>query len=156
MQSDRRAKIQTSLRDLAETYKAMMELMERTLALLYEDMAVDPHTYFFAHRSPRARIAQPGFTIDPGLFSVNFRGKACFLGDTYPFKFLYRLAQRPNIYVPYEDLLSEVWQGIRTESTVRSTAKVLRSKLRNANLNELAEAIDGTVPSHYSLKLVEQ
>jgi hypothetical protein len=80
-------------------------------------------------------------------------GKTCFLGNTRPFRFLARLAQRPNAYIPYEDLLSDVWQGLLSDSAVRSVAKALRQRLRQAGLGDLADAIDGTVAGHYTLRL---
>jgi DNA-binding winged helix-turn-helix (wHTH) protein len=85
--------------------------------------------------------------------SVTFQGKDCFLGNTLPFKFLSHLARRPNAYVSYEDLLADVWRGVRSDSAVRSVVKALRARLRRAGLDGLADAIDGTVAGHYALKL---
>jgi hypothetical protein len=131
-----------------------MELLEQTLAMLCEELSLDPAAYFQARSRPQPPPGGPsGFLIDPGLLSVSFRGKVCFLGNTLPFKFLCRLAQRPNTYVTYEALLSEVWEGVRSDEAVRSVAKTLRNRLRRAGLPDLAEAIDGTVPGHYALKL---
>jgi DNA-binding response OmpR family regulator len=87
------------------------------------------------------------------MLSVNFEGKACFLGNTYPFKLIACLARRPNTYVTHEVLLSEVWEGIRCNATVRSAVKVLRKKLRQAGMAALADAIDGSTSGHYALKL---
>ena len=154
METHRRAQIQRSLRSLADSYKVTMELMEQTLALFCEELSLDPLTYFRIHPSQAKRSGQHAFVIDPTLLSVTSRGKVCFLGNTLPFKLLCRLAQRPNTYVTYEDLLSEVWHGVRSDSAVRSVAKMLRCKLRQAGLTDLASAIDGTVPGHYSLKLI--
>lgn len=154
METRRRDQIQHSVRTLAESYRATMELMEQTLGMLCEELALDPVTYFQALPGPRSAPAEPaGFMIDPGVLSVHFRGKVCFLGNTLPFKFLCRLAQRPNTYVSYEALLSEVWEGVRSDDAVRSVAKTLRNRLRQAGLADLADAIDGTVPGHYALKL---
>lgn len=153
METNRRAQIQRSLQSLADSYRVTLELMEQTLALFCEESSLDPLTYFRLHPAHSQRSGQHGFVIDPMLLSVTFRGRVCFLGNTLPFKLLCRLAQRPNTYVTYEDLLAEVWHGVRSDSAVRSVAKMLRNKLRRAGLTELAAAIDGTVPGHYSLKL---
>jgi DNA-binding response OmpR family regulator len=154
MEPRRREQIQRSLRSLAESYRATMGLMEQTLALLCEELSLDPLTYFQTRSlSEPAQASQPGLLVDPSVLSVTFRGKVCFLGNTLPFKFLRRLAQRPNTYVTYEDLLAEVWQGVRSDEAVRSVAKTLRNRLRRAGLADLAAAIDGTVPGHYALRL---
>jgi DNA-binding response OmpR family regulator len=91
--------------------------------------------------------------IDRESLSVTFHGKTCFLSNTIPFKFLCHLARRPNTYISHEELLSEVWQGYRSDAAVRSVVKTLRAKLRQAGLAALAEAIDGSAAGHYSLKL---
>jgi DNA-binding response OmpR family regulator len=131
-----------------------MDLMEQTLDMLCEELALDPLTYIQARPTSRAGpVGQYDFMIDPGFLSVRHKGRVCFLGNTLPFKFLCRLAQRPNAYVSYEDLLTEVWAGVRSDDAVRSVAKTLRSRLRQAGLGDLADAIDGTVSGHYALKL---
>jgi DNA-binding response OmpR family regulator len=155
MQPQRREKIDRSLRVLAESYRSMMEVMENTLALLCEELHLDPLTYLKTRPTVRAAHASgQNLAVDPGLLSVTFRGKVCFLGNTLPFRFLYHLAQRPNRYVDYEELLAEVWQGTVSDSAVRSVVKTLRRRLRRAGLPDLAEAIDGTARGHYALKLL--
>jgi hypothetical protein len=97
MDTRRREQIQRSLRSLAEAHRATMELMEETLALLCEELSLDPLTYLRTLPAPRdAPAAGPDLSIDPAVLSVRFQGKVCFLGNTLPFKFLRRLAQRPN------------------------------------------------------------
>lgn len=91
--------------------------------------------------------------FDAEMFTITFQGKSCFLGNTLPFRFFVRLARRPNTYVTYEDLLEDVWEGVRTDDAIRSVVKTLRSKLRDARMGALADAIDGSVPGHYGLKL---
>lgn len=153
METQRRDQITRSLRNLAQTYAA--ELMEQTLKLLDDAFAIEQFTKLQARpkpQTPKGGIQQ--LLIEPTLLSVTFRGKTCFLGNTLPFKLLSRLAQRPNAYVRYEDLLSEVWQRIVSDSAVRTVAKNLRNLLRQAGLAEIAEAIDGSVYRHYALRLV--
>lgn len=158
METYRRAQIQQTLRSLADTYKVMMELMEHMLSLLSQESALDPLAYFQAHPpQPGAPTRDTRFVIDPTLLTVTFRGQACFLGNTHCFRFISHLAHRLNAYVTYEDLLAEVWHGaVRSDDAVRSVVKTLRNKLRQAGLNDLASAIDGTVPKHYALKLDRQ
>jgi DNA-binding response OmpR family regulator len=154
METHRREQIQRSLRSLAKSHAAQMALLEEMLDLVCEEYSLDPSSYF--QRTSFSRSTQgnkPNLKIDRGLLSVTFRGKACFLGNTLPFRFLSHLARRPNTYVSYEDLLADVWQGVRSDSAVRSVVKTLRSKLRQSGLADLATAIDGSVFGHYALKL---
>jgi DNA-binding response OmpR family regulator len=154
MDMQRRDQIQRSLFTLVQSQVATLEFLEKTFELLREEFSLDPVTYFQRHTGPpHVSGGEQQFCIDPTLFSVTFRGKACFLGNTLPFRVLVRLAQRPNTYVSYEDLLSEVWNGIRSDAAVRSVVKTLRLKLRAAGMSDLAAAIDGAASGHYSLKL---
>jgi DNA-binding response OmpR family regulator len=157
MNTDRREQIRRSLCSLAESYAATMELMERTLSLLCEELALDPWTYFQTHPSSRSVPSdRHGLVVDHKLLSVHFDGKTCFLGNTLSFRFLARLSERPNAYVSYEELLSDVWQGVRSDAAVRSTVKTLRQRLRKAGMGGLADAIDGKVPGHYTLKVASE
>jgi DNA-binding response OmpR family regulator len=154
METRRREQIQRSLCSLAESYRATMDLMEQTLAMLCEELSLDPASYSQAHsgRQP-AQTTQPDVTVDPATLTVSFRGKSCFLGNSLPFRLLRRLARRPDTYVTYEELLSDVWEGSRSEDAVRSVVKTLRKRLRVAGMAELADAVDGSVPGHYAVKL---
>ena len=154
METHRREQIQRSLRSLAKSHAATMALLEEMLDLVGEEYSLDPSSYF--QTTPLSRSLQGNkldLRVDRGLFSVTFQGKACFLGNTFPFKFLSHLAQQPNTYFSYEELLANVWQGIRSDSAVRSVVKTLRSKLRKSGLADLATAIDGSAFGHYALKL---
>jgi hypothetical protein len=46
MDTDRRDQIRRSLSSLADSYAATMELMEQTLSLLCEELALDPWAYY--------------------------------------------------------------------------------------------------------------
>lgn len=91
--------------------------------------------------------------LNHSMMCVEYGGKSCFLGNTLMFKFLERLARRPNRYVSYEVLFDEVWCAIRERSSVRSVVKELRAKLLAAGMAGLSEAIDGRVSGHYGLML---
>jgi DNA-binding response OmpR family regulator len=159
METNRREEIQRSLRYLAETHATTMHFLEqteRTLTLLCEELSLDPFILFQkSPLSPGTTGDQQRLVIDPTLLSVTFRSKTCFLGNTLPFKFLSRLARRPNAYVTCEDLQSEVWQCCVSDAAVRTVAKNLRKMLRNSGLDELAEAVNGSTYGHYVLKLAQ-
>lgn len=156
METRRRTQIQQSLRSLADSYKVTMELMEKTFDLLCEELELDPLTYFRTRGVPApVQTGKHVFAVDSTVLSVTYRGKVCFLGDTLCFKLITYLARRPNAYFTYATLLADVWDGaVRTDDAVRSVVKILRTKLRQAGLADLANAIDGTVRRHYALKLV--
>jgi DNA-binding response OmpR family regulator len=151
----RREQIQRSLRSLADCYAATLETMEQNLTLLGDELTLDPLTYF--RTRVRAQGPSPGpqpLRIDPNRRTVYFRGRTRFLGGRLPFRLLGRLARRPNTFVSHEDLLEDVWDGaVRSDDAVRSAVKALRQRLRPAGLGDLADAIDGTVPGHYALRL---
>src|SRR5262245_50655580 len=110
MDSHRREQIQRSLRSLADCYAATLEVMEQTLALLGDELTIDPLIYF----RTRLRTGEPSpgphsILIDPAQRTVQFRGRTCFLGGRLPFRLLARLARRPNAFVSHEELLDEVW-----------------------------------------------
>ena len=154
MTREQRERLKCSLRTLAEYQAATMRLFEEAFSLICDEPTMERLEYFrnFFHS---ATAPSPNYVIvDQGHLSVAYHGKTCFLGSSLPFRFLAYLAGRPNIYVTYTDLLEEVWLGCkRSDAAVRSTAKVLRSKLRRAGLGDLAEAIDGSEPGHFALKL---
>jgi DNA-binding response OmpR family regulator len=154
MDTKKQEQIRRTLRSLAEVNAAMIDLMERALTLLNEELALAPIA-FWRSRLPTtgASVSDRNPTVDHGLLSIRFRGRSCFLGNTLPFQLFARLVSRPNVYLPYQELLTEVWHGRRSDSAVRGVVKRLREKLRQTGMTELAKAIDGTVPGHYALKL---
>ena len=90
---------------------------------------------------------------DRSTFSVRWQSKTCYLGNSLPFRFLERLAYRPNQLIHHDRLLDEVWECQRSKEAVRSVVKVLRQKLSHAGMEDLADAIDGTTSRHYGLML---
>jgi DNA-binding response OmpR family regulator len=154
MNPEKQERIRQTLRSLAEAQSAAITLIEEALALMTEELALDPITFWKTQRSPAA-YSTPTKTVlfDTEMLTITFQGKTCFLGNTMPFRLFVRLARRPNTYVAYEDLLNDVWDGARTDEAIRSVVKTLRSKLRQAKMGKLAEAIDGSVPGHYGLRL---
>jgi DNA-binding response OmpR family regulator len=156
--TDRRDEIAASLRSLVQAYCKALSHLEETLAVICRELDLGEIEMFYEPLASRqdpveesARADRP--LIDRTLLSVEWRGKTCFLGNTLPFRLLERLARRPNQYFSYEQLLDDVWEGPRSFSAVRSVVKVLRKKLTAAGMNDLANAIDGTVCHHYGLML---
>jgi len=153
MDAEKRDLIRRTLRSLAEAHASMMELMEQTMTLLNEELALDTVTFWKTRHSLTAssRVASQ-LVVDHEHLRVSFRGKTCFLGNTLPFRLFACLASRPNAYLTYEELLDEVWDGIRSDSAIRSVVKRLRARLRREGLPELADAIDGSMPGRYGLR----
>ena len=154
MHPEKQERIRRTLKSLAESQAATIALMEEVLALMTEELSFDPFTFWKSRGSPSTSV-NPTKTglFDLEMLTITFQGKSVFLGNTLPFRFFVRLARRPNTYVSYEDLLSDVWDGERTDGAIRSVVKSLRGKLRAAKMLALAESIDGSVPGHYGLKL---
>src|SRR4051794_30927308 len=100
MHTDRREQIRRSLACLAQSQQATMTILEQTLSLLCAELSLDPLAYFQAQSS--SPPDNPRLVVDPALLTVHFQGKTCFLGNTLPFRFLARLAQRPSSYFSYE------------------------------------------------------
>ena len=149
MNADRRESLRTTLRTLAEAHAATLRLMEQTYALLADELALAPLDYLARHSPPPDPPADDHRrpVIDDARLTVTFRGRTCRLGHTLPFRLLARLARRPGCYVTHNDLLADVWDGVRrSDSVVRVTVKVLRRKLRDAGMGDLAAAIDGSAP----------
>lgn len=90
---------------------------------------------------------------DTDTFCARWCGKTCHLGDTMAFRVLKRLAHRPNVFVSCTSLLEDLWQPHTSFDAVRSAVKVLRRKLRDAGMEDMADAIDGSTARHYRLRL---
>lgn len=154
MNPEKQERIRQTLRSLAEAQATTIKLMEQALELMSEESNLNPVTFWKSRGSPDAsRVNSKCALIDPETLTITFRGRRCFLGKTLPYRLFDRLACRPNAYVSYDDLLTDVWDGERTDEAIRSVVKTLRGKLRQAGMKQLADAIDGSVPGHYALKL---
>ena len=148
--TDRRDQIAASLRSLVHAYSKALTHLEDTLAVICRELDLEGiETFYEPLVSRRDSIPEPADAdrpvADRTLLSVRWRGKTCFLGNTLPFRLLDRLARRPNQYFSYEQLLDDVWEGPRSFSAIRSVVKVLRRKLVEAGMDDLANTIDGTV-----------
>jgi DNA-binding response OmpR family regulator len=158
MNPEKREQIRRTLKNMAQANATIIELAEHALSLFDEELAIDPITFWRSHRPAQERhqdrqVVSNLLAVDQETLSINFKGRSCFVGNGLPFRLLSRLVRRPNAYLTYEDLLSNVWESTVSDSAVRSVVKRLRSMLRHAGMGELADAIDGSVPGHYALKL---
>lgn len=133
-----------SLRSLAADVRQIAARVERLVESLEAAELIDRE-----HR--RDRSNRPGRLLDRTTFSVHWKNRCCSLGYGLPYRILEHLAQHANHYVTHQDLLDEVWGGPRSPSSVRSAINLLRSRLTEAGLEELAGAIDGTNSGHYAL-----
>lgn len=91
--------------------------------------------------------------VERATYSIQWHERRCVLGNTIGFALIEQLARRPNEYVNIDRLLDALWTGDRTYSTVRSTVCRLKSKLRDADMADLAALIDGSMYGHYALLL---
>jgi DNA-binding response OmpR family regulator len=153
MDVSKRQKIQRILRNLAKSHAATMELMEQTLTLLNDEFELDAITFWQSHISATTKSSHRIPRIDHDQLQVHFRGKTCALGNTLPFRFLEYLLRRPNKYVTYEELLTSVWDGQRSDAAVRSVVKRLRRRLKCEGMSTLADAIDGSHSGRYAVRI---
>lgn len=139
----------------AETMRQLQGHLDQTIAALCLEFGVDPDD--LQDELDTGRTAGDLTTADrlpiadrPTL-SVLFRGESCFLGNTLMFRFFETIARRPNRYFTHGELLSEVWGGTRSESTIRNVARRLRNRLVEGGLKDVATLIDGSTAGHYVL-----
>lgn len=153
MVETREQQIRANLKRLAAIHAATTSVLEESVAILEAELYSLTHSKQPIRRNgdPPPNSGQP--SIDRSVMCVVYRGRRCFLGNTLMLKFMERLTRRPNCYISYDTLLSDVWNAIREPSTVRSVVKTLRAKLRSAGMSELSDAIDGSVFRHYGLIL---
>lgn len=143
-----------SLRLLALSHATAMRQAEETLSFLCR--------IFDLPDFDEVSLRRPGSTAPGGgrqpvadrtRFSVRWRDRECFLGNTLLLRFFEAIARRPGRYCSHEELLDEVWHGTRSKETIRHVAKRLRDKLCASGMKDLARAIDSSVPGHYVLRL---
>jgi len=148
--TEKKRMIQESLRCLAASHAAAVTQIEETITILARALELDV---------PGAETGESGGLADRPVadvttFSITWRGKPCFLGNTLLFWLFERFAQSLNRYVAHVDLLDDVWRTERQGSTIRGVAKRLRDRLTAADMADLAAAIDGSVSGYYGLILV--
>lgn len=142
---EKRQQIKESLWTLAQTHAVAVAQIEEAISILEQMLELDVAARPTSQHLPVANKES---------FCITWKGRTCFLGNTLLFWLFHRLLLSPNRYVAYVDLLDDVWKGDRETSTIRGVAKRLRDKLTAAEMQDLAESIDGTVAGYYGLMLV--
>jgi hypothetical protein len=83
--------------------------------------------------------------VDAGAMTVTWRGRSCSLRNKVLFNLLDRLARRPGHFVHYDRLLRDAWEGqTRTDETIRNAVYRLKVRLRDADMTDLAAAIQSS------------
>ena len=118
-------RLRTSLVDAIHFLDAIESLVAST------DMAADRRT-------------ENGLIVDPTDRSIHFAGRYAQIKSPLRFRLFALLARRPNYFVTYHQISTEVWQGAaRSRETLRSTIRLLKQDLCHLKLRELADAIVG-------------
>ena len=151
--------IQESLRCLGASHSAAVMQIEETIAVLTNALELGGIAADHAARSTSEQdfLRSPDHDLpiaDQTTFTVVWRGRSCFLGNTLLFRLFARLLRSRNRFVSHVDLLDDVWDGPREGSVIRGVAKRLRDQLAKDGMADLAQAIDGTTSGHYGLMLV--
>ena len=154
--SDRDRQLLEKLSQLAAAQASAAALAQEIVVSARERLGFDmgeapPVAVIPAASSPNGGISARRPMIDVATFSVHWDGKTCVLGNTLPFRLLERLGRRPNQFIHCDQLLDEVWQGLRSREAIRSVVKVLKQKLVQAGMDDLAASINGNQPYHYGL-----
>lgn len=151
----RKELIAQSLRQLTEIYRSNLTKYEDTLATLSALLDLEAPPLF--HRVAPSEAPLASLLADATTFCAYYRGRYCYLGNTLTFGLFHLLAERVNRYVPYSDLLSEVWKREeRSAEAIRNVVQQLRKKLAASGMSELARAIDGSNRGHYGLILTSR
>ena len=135
MNAEKRDQIRRTLRSLAEAHASEMKLMEQMSALLDEELALDAAT--FGRRAVRRRCQRDQTLLYKSTATgKSSRSEASRASSEHglPFRFVAYLAGHLNSYLSY------------TDSAIRSVVKRLRSSLRQSGMDDLANAVDGSVP----------
>ncbi|MBI1372490.1 MAG: hypothetical protein GC159_06990 [Phycisphaera sp.] len=72
---------------------------------------------------------------------VEWRGRQCALGPSLLFRLFHRISQHPGRYYSFDLLMNEVWQRRCSDDAVRASVKRLRRTLLDADMPDLASAI---------------
>jgi DNA-binding response OmpR family regulator len=147
MNSDKARRLEALAGQLAEALMSAAICVDEIRAIVRTELdneAPRPTTQRGRGFAPKLAIDQQRPLLDESTMSVFWKGRSLHLGNTLPFRFLARLARRPNQYVTHLDLLRDVWddQHLAT-ATIRSVVRHLRERLRNGGMDDLALAIRG-------------
>jgi DNA-binding response OmpR family regulator len=117
-------------------------------SLLEMATCLDRHSPLADHSPEPFHVGR--FVVNRAAFSIGDGTQVCELGNTVCFRFLECLAGDPDRCFTLDQLLATVWDGQRrTATTVRSAIFELRSQLREAGMDELADAIRSDGRTYY-------
>jgi len=147
MTPDKARRLDTLTNQLAETLMTAAICAQEIRAAVRAEFDDDVHADSSRHVIGLAQ-SQPHHgsrpLLDESTLCVIWKGRTLHLGHTLSFRFLGRLARRPNQYVTHLDLLRDVWDDEYLGTTVlRAVVQRLRIKLRKGGMGDLAAAIRG-------------
>jgi len=125
----------TSIRD------ALLRLEQRiqanaSEAISAEAIAVEGST--ISPQSDDGLIVKDGLVIDKDQFTVAYRDKKCFLGNTILFYLAERLGRTPGKWFSFGELKDDVWDVHTVDSTVGRTLRRLRQAMKEAGVIGIA------------------
>jgi DNA-binding response OmpR family regulator len=128
--------------ELAALHNAAAAIAERALSALtdYRKIVERDET---CRKFQCQQIPSDRPMVNPSTFTVVWQGRHCHLGPSILFKLIERLSRQPDRFYPYDILLDEVWDGLRSNTAIRSAVKRLRRALCEAGMVDLAGAIKG-------------
>lgn len=151
-------KLVERLTQLATAHSEAVSLVREIVSAICEDLNLDPSRICSVAsealgRSAETRSLRRLPIADRNMLAILWKGNCCYLGNTLPFKLFERLVRCPNHFISHEQLLDDVWECQVTKEAIRSVVKVLKQKLCNADMVDLANAIDGSRRECYGLVL---
>lgn len=129
--------------ELAALYTAATAVADRALSVLTDYEKIDVRDGYSCRKSQCRPTVSERPMVNPSTFTVLWQGRHCHLGPSILFKLIERLARQPNRFYPYDILMEDVWDGLRSNTAVRSAVKRLRRALCEAGMADLAFAIKG-------------
>lgn len=93
-------------------------------------------------------VRNTGLAISTAMCCVEWRGRRCVLGPSLGFRMIHRLSQQPGRFFSYDVLMEEVWRRRCTDDAIRALVKRLRHALTDADMADLASAIQGRERSY--------
>jgi hypothetical protein len=120
------------------------------------EMAIGPERPAAAPEGAARQQTEPaaasGLIIAPDTFTVTYKGKPGFFGNSVAFRLLARLAESPGIYVALNILKWDVWHDEDiSDGRVQRQISNIRTLLRHAEIEGVE--IDGEQPQRYRLIL---
>lgn len=115
----------------------LLATVEFYLAEWREGLRDQPHDESAAvPEAPDTPAATPsGLIIDPGTFTVTYKGKPCYLGNTMAFWLIERLGRARGVFLTIRELIQDVWKGKAvSDGAVQHQVSNLRTAFRAAGI----------------------